>query len=252
MEVPFGGPEGEAGGYVTTASLTGRPLIIYTVGVWRGLTNKYHPNGDGDAVVVDIVDLTTVDERTGEPVVHRCVALHQGTLIKALKNRVGAPPVLVSIGRAHPANLRTPCMMVTHGVPCPNDGYTVIYLHTDSTVLEMGQSWLAAHPAFTPSELPPIPVPSDQGSGGGYDGWPAGSRERQQWGPPPQQQWGPPPQSVNHYGQPQDPQPPQWAREDQGVSPIQRQQQQQSSLLDRIRRGAASPSDGGSPPQFPY
>jgi hypothetical protein len=140
----FAEPETAGGPY--PKDLIGHLLMVWPVDYIDDAPSKFsRPGAQSDVIVVDLVDLDTVDDFTKEQgQLSRQAWWRPGRLIGSLKRRLGSKdPVLawMQMGTA------------SKGMNAP---YELVSATSDPASVARAQAWLDAHPDFEPTgfELP--------------------------------------------------------------------------------------------------
>jgi len=144
--MPFAEPETAGGPY--PKDLVGHLLMVWPVDYIDDAPSKFsRPGAQSDVIVVDLVDLDTVDEYTKQQgQLSRQCWWRPGRLIGSLKRRLGSKdPVLawMQMGTA------------SKGMNAP---YELVSATSDPASVARAQAWLEANPDFEPTgfELPAI------------------------------------------------------------------------------------------------
>lgn len=126
--------------------ILGHLLLVWAIEYIEHAPTQYtKPGQPSDVVVVDVVDLSNIDEETGQPVVARCTWWRQAQLIKSLRGRIGKDPVLVSMGKGTAA--------IGKSQP-----FTLTSQTQNETAVAIAQAWWADNQDFVPSQPMPRPV----------------------------------------------------------------------------------------------
>ena len=137
--MPFAEPETAGGPY--PKDLVGHLLMVWPVDYIDDAPSKFsRPGAQSDVIVVDLVDLDTVDEYTKElGQLSRQAWWRPGRLIGSLKRRLGSKdPVLawMQMGTA------------SKGMNAP---YELVSATGDPASVARAQAWLEANPDFEPT-----------------------------------------------------------------------------------------------------
>lgn len=127
--------------------ILGNLLLVWAIEYIEHAPTQYtKPGQPSDVVVVDVVNLSTMDQETGEPIIARCTWWRQAQLIKSLRGKVGNPdPILVSMGKGSAA--------IGKSQP-----FTLTSQSQNPTAVGLAQVWWEAHSDFVPSKPIPRPV----------------------------------------------------------------------------------------------
>lgn len=151
MGLTFDEPDQQGNGVrAYPKDILGHLLLVWAIEyIEHAPTQFTKPGQPSDVVVVDVVDLSLVDEETGQPgVVARCTWWRQAQLIKSLRGKVGmSDPILVSMGKGTAA--------IGKSQP-----FTLTSQSQNESAVALAQAWWAANQDFVPSK--PIPRPTTE------------------------------------------------------------------------------------------